>query len=128
VLFISQEIGRERESTPRQYGDQNLAAKRTDYAIEGHRRDMIEDGAEFQTEATMGCQQGSTGHLRWHLAVTQDEVRQDREHRFARRTLDTPDGEPTQPDTDIMGMACQPPAAATGCLMFELKSEGQDKR
>jgi hypothetical protein len=34
----------EREPTPRQYGDQTLAVKRTDYAIEGHRRDMIEDG------------------------------------------------------------------------------------
>jgi hypothetical protein len=41
--------------------------------------------------------------------------------------LDTPDGEITQPDTDIMGVACQTPAAATGGRVFELKAKGQEK-
>ena len=75
----------------------------------------------------MRGQQGITGHLRSHLAIAQDEVREDREHRFARRALDTPDGDPTQPDTDIMRVACQAPAAATGRLVFELKAEGQEE-
>ena len=66
----------------------------------------------------MGGQQGITGHLRRHLAVTQDEVRQGREHRFTRGALDTPDGDPTQPDTGVMGVAGQAstPAAVRLCL------------
>ena len=75
----------------------------------------------------MRRQQGITGHLRAHLAIAQDEVRQDREHRFARRALETPDGDPTQTDTDIMRVARQAPAPATGGLVFELKAEGQDE-
>jgi hypothetical protein len=46
---------------------------------------------------------------------------------FARRALDTPDSDPAQADTDIMGVAGQAPAAATGCLVRELKAEGQEK-
>jgi len=75
----------------------------------------------------MGGQQGIAGHLRAHLAVTQDEVRQDREHRFARRALDTPDGETAQPDADIMGVPCQTPAPATRRLVCELKAKGEEK-
>ena len=44
----------------------------------------------------MGGQQGIAGDLRAHLAIAQDEVRQDGEHRFTRRALDPPDGDPTQ--------------------------------
>jgi hypothetical protein len=50
-------------------------------------------------------QQRITGYLWLHLAVAQDEVRQDREHRFARCTLDTPDSETTQADMGVMGVA-----------------------
>ena len=75
----------------------------------------------------MGGQQGIASHLRSHLAIAQDEVRQDREHGFARRALDTPDGDPTQADTDVMGVACQAPAAATGGLVLELKAKGEEK-
>ena len=75
----------------------------------------------------MGGQQGITGHLRSHLAVAQDEMREDREHRFARRALDTPDGEPTQPDTGIMRVARQASAPATGGFVFQLKAEGHDE-
>jgi hypothetical protein len=62
-----------------------------------------------------------------HLTVPQDEVRQDREHGFARGALDTPDGETTQPDAGIMGVACQAPAAVTARFMLELKAKGQEK-
>ena len=62
----------------------------------------------------MGGHQGIASDLRSHLAITQDEVREDGEHRASRGALDTPDGETTQPDTDIMGVAGQTPAATTG--------------
>jgi hypothetical protein len=48
-------------------------------------------------------------------------------NRSARRTLDTPDGETTQADTGVMGVAGQAPATATGRLVGELKAEGQDE-
>jgi hypothetical protein len=54
-------------------------------------------------------------------------VRQDGEHRFARGTLDTPDGEATQADTGIMGVARQVSAPATDGFVFQLKAEGHDK-
>ena len=54
-------------------------------------------------------------------------MRQDGEHRFTPRTLDAPDGETTQTDPDIMRVAGQAPAAATGGLVFELKAKGQEK-
>ena len=117
VLLIGQEIDGQRQPTPGQHRHQTLVAERTDQAIEGHGRDMVEDRAQLQTEAAMGGQQGIAGHLRAHLAIAQDEVREDREHRSARGALETPDGEPTQTDTDIMGVARQAPAAATGRLV-----------
>ena len=40
---------------------------------------------------------------------------------------DTPDGETTQPDVHIMGVARQAPAAATSRLVCELKAQGQEK-
>src|SRR4030095_10980209 len=72
-------------------------------------------------------QEGIAGHLRAHLAIAQDEVRQHGEHRFTPRTLDAPDGETTQADARIMGVARQAPAAPTGRLMLELKAEGEEK-
>jgi hypothetical protein len=72
----------------------------------------------------MRRQQGVAGHVRSHLAIAQDEMREDREHRFACGALDTPDGDPTQPDTDVMRVACQAPASTTGRLVLELKAEG----
>src|ERR671924_1142228 len=54
-------------------------------------------------------------------------MRKDREHRGTRGARDPPDGETTQPDTGIMGVACETPAAATGRLMGELKAEGQEE-
>jgi hypothetical protein len=54
-------------------------------------------------------------------------MRQDSEHGFAPRTLEPPDGDPTQADTNIMGVARQAPTAATGRLVLELKAKGQEK-
>src|SRR5439155_25992600 len=63
-----------------------------------------------------------------HLAIAQDEVRQDREHRFTGRALDPPEGETTQPDTGIVRMAGQAPALAAAGLVEELKAESEEKR
>ena len=56
-----------------------------------------------------------------------NEVGQDGEHRMTRRTLEPPDGEPTQPDTEIMRVARETPAATAGRLVCELEAEGQDE-
>src|SRR5918999_2631780 len=109
MLLIGQEIDGQRQPAPGQHGDQTLAAKRTDQAIEGHGGEMGDYGAQLQTEATVGGQQGVARDLRAHLARAQDEVREDREHGLAPRTLDAPDGEATQPDAYIMRMAGQTP-------------------
>ncbi len=79
-------------------------------------------------EPTMRRQQGIAGHLWLHLAVTQDEMRQDREHGFAPRALDAPDGDPTQADTNVMGVTCQAPSSITGRLVFQLQAEGEEER
>src|SRR6266849_3676970 len=89
---------------------------------------MVEDRAQLQTEAAVGGQQRIPSHFRSYLAVTQDEMRQDGEHGFARRTLDTPDGETTQAETSIVGVAGQTPALATAGLVEELKAEREKKR
>ena len=72
---------------------------------------MVEDRAPFQTEAAVGRQQGIAGHVRSHLTIAQDEMGKDREHRSACGALDPPDDEPTQPETGIMGVACQAPSS-----------------
>src|SRR5713101_4925875 len=114
---IRQDIRGQGQTTPGEHRHQPLAAKRTDQAIEGHGREMPDHRTELQTEAAVSGQQSIAGDLRAHLAVTQDEVRQDREHRLARRALDTPDGDPTQTDAHIMRVARQAPSPATRRLM-----------
>jgi hypothetical protein len=52
-------------------------------------------------------------------------VREDGEHRLTPRTLDAPDGEPTQPDTDLMRAAGQAPTAVTGRVVGELNAKRQ---
>ena len=52
---------------------------------------------------------------------------EDCEDRFAPCTLDAPDGETTQPDPDVMRVASETPAPATGRRVGELKAQGQDK-
>ena len=75
----------------------------------------------------MGGDQGIAGHVRPHLSVAQDEVRQDGEDRFAGGALDAPEGETTQTEAGVMRVARQAPTAATGCLVCELKAKGQEK-
>jgi|SRR5437660_10450422 len=48
--------------------------------------------------------------------------------RFASRALHAPDGEPTQPDTGIVGVAGQAPTLAAAGLVEELKAEREEKR
>src|SRR5215470_18603937 len=52
-------------------------------------------------------------------------MRQDGEDRLAPRTLNAPDGHPTQAYTHIMGVTRQAPASITGCLVLQLEAEGQ---
>jgi hypothetical protein len=47
MLFISQEIGGEGQTTPGQNRYYTLVAEGADQAIEGHRRDMTDDRTEF---------------------------------------------------------------------------------
>jgi hypothetical protein len=54
-------------------------------------------------------------------------MREDREHGFAPCTLDAPDGETVQSDTDVMRVAGETPAPATGRRVCELKAKGQEK-
>lgn len=88
---------------------------------------MAEHRAQPQTESAVRRQQGIAGVFWVPLAIAQDEMWKDREHRFARGALETPDGDPTQTETDVMRVPCQASSAATGRLMFELKAKRQEK-
>src|SRR6266850_5934963 len=127
VFFIREDIRGQRQPTPRQHLDQALLTERTDQTVERHRREMLDDRAELQTETTMGGQERITGHLRSQRAVTPDARRQDGEHGFARGALDTPDGETTA-DTGIVGVARQTPTRAAAGFVGELKAESEEKR
>lgn len=96
------------------YCRKTVLTQRTDQTVEGHGGDMADHCAPLQAEATMGDHQGIASHLGSHLAIAQDEMWQHGEHGFAPHTLETPDADPTQADTDIMGVTWQTPAAATG--------------
>ena len=52
---------------------------------------------------------------------------EDGEYRLAGGALDAPDGETTQTDPRVMGVAGQTPAARTGRLVGELKAQGKDE-
>ena len=70
MLFVGHEIDGQRQPTPGQGRHQAVTAERTDQAIERHRRDIVEDSTQLQTEAAVGGQQRITGDLRSHLTVT----------------------------------------------------------
>ena len=53
VLFIGQEIDRQRQPTAGQHCYETLVPERTAQTIEGHRRDMADDRAQLQTEPSM---------------------------------------------------------------------------
>ena len=102
-------------------------AEGTDEAIERHRREVIEDRTQLQAQSAMRCQYGITSDLRRHLAIPQDEVRQDGEHRTTRGTLEPPDGDAAQTDAGIMRMAREASTATIGRFVFELKAKGEEK-
>jgi hypothetical protein len=54
-------------------------------------------------------------------------MRQDGEHRIARRALNAPDGEPAQAEPGIMGVARETASAGVRRLVVELKAQGEDK-
>jgi hypothetical protein len=54
VLLIGEEIDGQGQPTPGQHRHETLMAECTDQPIEGHRRDMADDRAQLQAEATMG--------------------------------------------------------------------------
>src|SRR4029434_6682898 len=89
---------------------------------------MADHRTQLQTQTAVGRQQGIAGHVRSHLTIAQDEVGQDCEHRSACGALDPPDGETTQPETGIVGVAGQAPALAAAGLVYELKAESEEKR
>jgi hypothetical protein len=53
VLFIGQDIGGQGQTTSCQHCHHALGAERTDQPIEGHRGNMADDRAQFQTEPSM---------------------------------------------------------------------------
>ena len=53
----------------------------------------------------MGGEQGIAGYVRPHRSIAQDEVRQDGKYRLAGGALDAPDGETTQANPGVMGVA-----------------------
>ena len=127
MLCIGEDRGGPRQGTPGEHGDQARLAQGTNQAIEGHRRDVADRRAQLSTETAMRGHQGIAGHLGAHLAIAQDAVGQDGAHGSARGAREPPDGEPTQPDTGLMGVACKTPATAPSGLVFELKAEGEEK-
>jgi hypothetical protein len=126
MLLIGEEVDWQWQPAPRQHRHQVLVTQRTDETVERHGCDMIEDCAQFQTEAAVGGQQRIPSHFWSHLMIAQDEMRQDRKHGAARGALETPDGKPTQTDTSVMGVRRQAPAA-TGGLVEELKAKSQEE-
>jgi hypothetical protein len=75
-------------------------------------------------EPSMGREEDMMGYLRGHRAIAQDAVREDREHRSARRALKPPDGDATETDAEVMGMTRQASSTATCCLVLQLKAYG----
>jgi hypothetical protein len=70
----------------------------------------------------MSGQQGIAGRFRPHLTVTQDKMRQNREYRLASGALNAPDGETTEANASIMGVASEGAAAVTGRFVGELET------
>jgi hypothetical protein len=75
----------------------------------------------------MGGEEDLTGFLRGHQAIAQDEVREDGEHRAARRALKPPDEDATKTDTEVMGMTRQASSTATGCRVLQLEAYGEEE-
>ena len=131
MLLIGEALRRQRQPTPRQHGHDVLLPTGTEHAIERHGRDIPDHGAPCSAHSTVGGDQRLPGHVGAHAAIAQDEMGEDREHRLAGGALHPPDGETTQPNTGIVGVARQAATCAAASLMEELKTrreeEGEDK-
>src|SRR5262249_14688460 len=86
---------------------------------------MVNHRTQLQAQPAMCRQEGIASDLRSHLAIAQDEMRQDCEHGATCRALESPDGDATQTDTHIMRMAREASTAATGGFVFQLKAKRQ---
>ena len=75
----------------------------------------------------MGGEEGIAGDVRSHRAVTQDEMGQHGKNCLASRALHAPDGEATEPNAGIMGVASQTTTAVTGRFMGQLEADGEDE-
>jgi hypothetical protein len=75
----------------------------------------------------MSGQQGISGRFGSHRAVPQDAMGQHGKHGLTVRALNAPDGETAEPNSDIMGVTGQTPAAVTGRFVDELKTQGEDE-
>jgi hypothetical protein len=128
MLLVGQEVGGQRQPTPRQHRDHPVLTAGTDQTVEGHGREVTDHRAPLHTEPPVRGHQGIAGPLRSPLAIAPDEVREDRAYGFARGALETPDGDPTQADTHGMGVTWQAPSPITGRLVFQLKAEGEEER
>jgi hypothetical protein len=106
---------------------QAVATERTDQPIHRHRRDIVQDGTEFQAQPTMRGEEDVPGHVGSHGPVAQDKMGQHGEDRLAYRTLQAPDRDPAESDTHIVRVACQTKAARTRGFMPELEASGQDE-
>ena len=80
MLFIGQDIGRQRQMTLDEDVDQTVLTQGADQTIESHGRDMADGRTPFQTEPAMSGQQGISGRLGAHRAVPQDEMGQHGKH------------------------------------------------
>ena len=113
-LFISHERAGQRQTAPGQHGPQTLWSERPDETRDGQRRQRAAPRTPLQAQSSMGRQQGIAGHVSAPLAVAQDAMGRDGEHRFARGALETPERHPTQADPDVRRGVRQAPATATG--------------
>jgi hypothetical protein len=127
MLFIGQDIDRQRQATHDQSRDEAVLSQGTNQAIEGHGRDMADGRTPLQTEATVGGHQGLPRHIGTHATITQHKMRQDREDRLAARALHAPDGEAAKPEPSVVGMAAEAAIIVTGRFMGELKTQGKDE-
>jgi hypothetical protein len=89
---------------------------------------MADHRTQLYAQPAMGRQQGIASDLGSHVAIAQDDVGEDGEHRATRGALETPDGDAPETDTHRRRVTRQAPAATPGRLVLELKSEGQDAR
>jgi len=94
MRLIGEDIRRQRQPTPRPHGPYVLLPTGTDHALESHGRDIPEHGAPCYAQSTVGGDQRLPGHVGAHAALAQDELGEDRAHRFAGGAWHPPEGEP----------------------------------